>query len=167
MGVRLQKMDIPHFTVVPEWGDQHRDAPLLSEAVGLYVRLKGANRGKIFLRATTRMLEHVTEVLRDRPVSAYASDDAGKFRDWMFDRGLTTVSVKRVFAITRAVINLAISESGLDCGNAFARVYMPEDGGRRKRQPIPVENILEIQAACRQIDDDIRWLVALISDTGV
>jgi integrase len=167
MGVRLQKMDIPHLTVVPEWGDQHRDAPLLSEAVDLYVRLKGVNRGKIFHRATMRMLENVTQVLGDRPISAYASDDAGKFRDRLFDKGLTTVSVKRVFAITRAVINLAISEHGLDCSNAFARVYMPEDGERRKRQPIPIRNISSLQACCREIDDDLRWLVALISDTGM
>ncbi len=167
MGVRLQKMDIPHLTVVPGWGDQHRDAPLLSEAVELYVRLKGSNKGKIFHRSTMRMLENVTEVLGDRPVSAYASDDAGRFRDWLLTKGLTTVSVKRVFAITRSVINLAISEHGLDCGNAFARVFMPEDGERRRRQPIPLRNILDLQASCREIDDDLRWLLALISDTGL
>ena len=32
---------------------------------------------------------------------------------------------------------------------------------------IPVETIREIQQACYEIDDDIRWLIALISDTGM
>ena len=64
MGVRLQKIDIPHLVVVPNWNDQHRDAPLLSEAVDLYVRLKGADKDKIFHRSTMPMLENVTESLR-------------------------------------------------------------------------------------------------------
>jgi integrase len=38
---------------------------------------------------------------------------------------------------------------------------------RKKRLPIPVETIREIQNACFEIDDDLRWLVALISDTGM
>ena len=32
---------------------------------------------------------------------------------------------------------------------------------------IPVETIREIQQSCNAIDDDMRWLVALISDTGM
>ena len=32
---------------------------------------------------------------------------------------------------------------------------------------IPVDTIREIQQSCYAIDDDMRWLVALISDTGM
>jgi integrase len=32
---------------------------------------------------------------------------------------------------------------------------------------IPVNTIREIQQACYEIDDDMRWLMALISDTGM
>ena len=35
------------------------------------------------------------------------------------------------------------------------------------RKPIPIENIRAIQQVCFEIDDDIRWLVALLSDTGM
>jgi len=46
---------------------------------------------------------------------------------------------------------------------------LPHDrtAGVVARKPIPIENIRNIQAACRDIDDDMRWLVALISDTGM
>ena len=37
----------------------------------------------------------------------------------------------------------------------------------KKRKPIPVEHIRQIQKDCVAIDDDVRWLVALISDTGM
>ena len=37
----------------------------------------------------------------------------------------------------------------------------------KKRVSIPVNTIREIQQACYEIDDDMRWLMALISDTGM
>ena len=37
----------------------------------------------------------------------------------------------------------------------------------KKRVSIPVDNIREIQKECCEIDDDMRWLIALISDTGM
>ena len=35
------------------------------------------------------------------------------------------------------------------------------------RKPIPLDDLRRIQRECMQIDDDIRWLVALVSDTGM
>jgi integrase len=35
------------------------------------------------------------------------------------------------------------------------------------RKPIPIDDIRIIQSKCRAIDDDMRWLIALISDTGM
>ncbi len=36
-----------------------------------------------------------------------------------------------------------------------------------KRMPIPIEDIRKIQSLCFEMDDDIRWLIALLSDTGM
>ena len=41
------------------------------------------------------------------------------------------------------------------------------DGDSKKRVSIPNDTIREIQQSCYAIDDDMRWLVALISDTGM
>ena len=38
---------------------------------------------------------------------------------------------------------------------------------RQRRLPIPIECIRAIQSDCRNMDDDMRWLVALLSDTGM
>jgi hypothetical protein len=53
-------------------------------------------------------------------------------------RGLTTNSVKRNFATIRSVINLAIQEHGLECRNAFSKVYLPDLDDAKKRKPIPL-----------------------------
>ena len=66
----------------------------------------------------------------------------------------------------KAVINLAIAEHGLEIRNAFAAIYMPE-AESKKRVSIPVETIRQIQQSCMEHDDDMRWLIALISDTGL
>ena len=85
----------------------------------------------------------------------------------MMSRGLVTSTVKRVFAIIRAIINLSIQEYGLSCKNAFSKTYIPDLEDAIKRQPIPIEIIRKIQKECVLINDPNRWLIALISDTGM
>ena len=65
------------------------------------------------------------------------------------------------------MFNFVINEQGLDCKNPFARVFVPIDVERERRKPIPIEAIRLLQATCRDINDDLRWLVSLISDTGM
>ena len=85
----------------------------------------------------------------------------------MFERKLASSSIKRIFAIIRAVINITIREHGLNCTNAFSGTFIPFLDDTKKRQPIPIETIIDIQKECFQINDPNRWLIALISDTGM
>ena len=168
LSLRLTKLDIPALHLL-------RDKPLsatsssmtLSEALELYLRLKGSNKDKVFHRGAERNIKSVIDVLGDRPVDEYASSDAASYRDYLLKKGLTTNSVKRNFSTIRSIINLCIQEHGLDCKNAFSRVYLPDLDDSKKRKPIPIENIRKIQQDCKQQDDEARWLVALISDTGM
>ena len=59
--------------------------------------------------------------------------------------------VKRVFSSIRAIVNLAIAEEGLDCSNAFAKTYFPNDDNAQSRQPISMEDIRKIQSLCRDV----------------
>ena len=169
LSLRLSQLDIPALHLL-------RDRPLkpsqshfetLSEALELYLRLKGVGKDKVFHRGAERNVQSVIDVLGDRPLDEYASSDAATYRDYLLKKGLTTNSVKRNFSTIRSIINLCIQEHGLDCKNAFSRVYLPDLGDSKKRKPIPIENIRQIQKDCMQADDEARWLVALISDTGM
>ena len=112
-------------------------------------------------------MEYLIEEFGDRPIGEYSSSDAARFRDALFERGLTSNSVKRIFASVRSIVQLTISEHGLEAKNAFRGTYLPDKDDKRSRQPIPLEIIRDIQRQCRELDDDMRWLVALISDTGM
>ena len=76
-------------------------------------------------------------------------------------------TVKRVFSSIRAKVNLAIAEEGLDCSNAFAKTYFPNDDSSDSRQSISTCDIWKVQSLCKEIEDEMRWLVGLISDTGM
>ena len=89
------------------------------------------------------------------------------FRDHLLAKRLSSSSVRRVFSTVKAVINLCISEHGLQITNPFGGVYIPDDNLETKRRPIPLENIRRLQAECQTYDDDQRRLIALISDTGM
>ena len=141
-------------------------APNLSEAMQTYLQLKGAERPKTFRIAAMRNAQAVMDILGDRPISQYSTVDAGRVRDALFGRGLAVLSVRRSFTTIKAIINLTIAEHGLDIHNPFSATYMPE-ADSKKRVSIPVETIRQIQRSCMEHDDEMRWLVALISDTGM
>ena len=44
---------------------------------------------------------------------------------------------------------------------------MPDGLPVTKRQPIPIDDISKIQLKCRDEDDELRWIIALLSDTGM
>jgi len=97
----------------------------------------------------------------------YELSDGGVFRDWLVEKGLASSSVKRVFSTIRAITNLAIAEHGLDMRSPFANVYFPELDDIKERLPVSTHDIKVIQRHCRETDDEMRWLLALISDTGM
>ena len=168
MSLRLSAMPLPGQHLIQDRPrDYHgSDSPLLSEALAKYLLLKGEGKDKTFVRGANRNIQYVTDHLGDRPIDAYTSADAASLRDKLMDNGLSVSSVKRNFSTIRSIINLTITEQGLDCINAFARTYMPHDD-RQRRPPIPIDCIKSIQADCHDADDDMRWVVALLSDTGM
>ena len=100
-------------------------------------------------------------------LKSYSSSDGAKFRDWLIEQGMGINTVKRVFSSVRSIVNLVISEEGLDCSNGFAGTYFPDIERIDERKPIPVELIKRVQHKCKKQDDDLRWLVALLSDSGM
>ena len=167
LGLRLQKMDIPAIHLVSSNEDLDDNSPLISDALDLYLRLKGEGKDKTFIRTANRNIEYIVKVLGNKAIKLYTSIDASKFRDWLIEDGMSISTVKRVFSSVKAIINLTIQELGLDINNPFSKTYMPEIDDKKYRESIPAETVKHIQSLCRQYDDELRWLIALLSDTGM
>jgi len=143
------------------------EAPTLSEAVGIYLRLKGEGRPATFHKAADRACGYVVAACGDKPITVYTRADANAFRDSLMERKLAGSSITRVFGTVRSIVSFAASESGITMTNPFSRVYYDRAAGVEGRQPFPLATIRSLQEECRNLDDDMRWLVALVSDTGL
>ena len=139
----------------------------LPEALETYVTQKGAGRPKSFEAAAQRACTYLVDACGAKTLAEYTRADALRYRDYLIAKGLVGSSVGRVISSIRAVFNFAISEYALDLKNPFVGMYFDKSAGVSKRLPIPIEDIRKVQNQCRLIDDDLRWLVALVSDTGM
>ena len=167
-GLRLRKMDVPALHLfIDDEADVPDNSPTMMEAVDTYLRLKADKQTPTFIRAAKRNGRYVAEALGNRPITSYSSSDAAAFRDHLFGKGLSLGSVKRIFGSVRSIINLVMREHGIEGSNAFAKTYMPDRDDSQDRQPVPQDKLIILQKACQETDDALRWLLALISDTGM
>ncbi|MCA1338083.1 DUF6538 domain-containing protein [Pseudooceanicola marinus] len=176
--LRTQLMPLPGAHLLRSGGDTTAAPPrqdveseaqdvCLSEAVALYIKLKGAGRPDTFKRAAERSCGYVIDVCGDLPIDAYSKADANRFRDALVERKLAGSSITRVLGTVRSVTNFAASELGLDYRNPFTRIYYDREAGVAERAPVSTKELALVQAKCRDVDDELRWLVALVSDTGM
>ena len=156
------------ISVVPDQVNNANQTELsLYDALDLYQRLKGTGKTKLFFEGSERSIRYLEECLGHDNISSLEPSDAGRFRDFLFARGMSSSSVKRVFSSVRAIMNLALQEHGLAMTNVFNGTFIPEGNKRKERLPVPVDVIRRIQEECRNLNDEQRWLIALISDTGL
>ena len=139
----------------------------LDDALELYLSLKGSGRRKTFFQVAHRAVTYLKETAPAAEITALTFSDALTFREHLFSKGLTSSSVRRIFSCIKSILNLAIKERGLNCNNPFAATFIPDDLATKRRLPIPLPFIHNLQTECMDIDDDNRWLIALISDTGM
>ena len=141
----------------------------------VYFAVKGVGRPKLFFttaqphnRTTAqRYIGYLIECLGNRSIDQYTSKDATVLREWLIKKGLSNSSLQRVFSGIKAVINFVTLEKGLEYQNAFAKVYLPSNPDAKKRHAVTPSNMAKIKPECLSLDDDIRWLVAIIFDSGM
>jgi len=139
----------------------------LLDAKEHYMKLKGKDRGHVFERTVERNTSYLIEAIGNRDLDEYTSSDGGVFRDFLVTKGLAISSIKRVFSSLKPIISLMIQEHGLSASNPLSKTYMPTDQLKDTRQPIPLPTIRNVQSLCLDMNDDLRWIVAMVSDTGV
>ena len=147
--------------------DTPKDDHSLKASVAVYLRLKGNSRPPTFEAAVRRSCGYLIDCCGMKNLQDYLRSDATQFRDYLFAKGLNGSSVARIFGTVRAVINLAISEFGLSIVNPFSNVYFDQSQGVKKRIPVKPEDIEKVQEECYKADDEKRWLIALVADTGI
>jgi integrase len=166
--LRMNGGQVPGYHWLLEEEERFRKpSPTIIQAKELYLRLKGGGRPKTFHMGADRAVEYLIAASGNKVLLAYTKSDATAFRDALYARKLSTSSVERVMTTVKAIVAFVMSEEGITAPNPFAGVYLNRQQKVEDRKPIPIPFIRKVQAECRQKDDEIRWLVALISDTGM
>ena len=167
MTLRINQLTSIHCQKLKTSPDRAISGVSFMDAKDLYLKLKGQGKTESFATYTERNVDYVLEAIGNKDLMDYEPSDGGVFRDWLTEKGLASSSVKRVFSTIRAITNLAIAEYGLDMRSPFANVYFPELDDIKERLPVSPHDIKLIQRHCRENNDEMRWLLALISDTGM
>jgi integrase len=169
LGLRLKDLEVPAAHLLRSQATINLNSSLirLSEALEIYLKVKGRDKGKLFFSHTKRAIGYLISYLGNRSLDQYSGADAAELRDKLQVKGLSTSSIQRNFGCINAVINFVIKEHGLACNNAFAGVYLPAKQISKKRKPVSIDSIIKLQFECFRIDDDLRHLVGLISDSGL
>ena len=141
--------------------------PTLSEARKTYCEMKGRADDRRFVRYTSRVVSEIVQLAGDKVINGYTRNDALLFRDSLLKREVSYNTVKRNFECIRAIWNFAARENGISDPNPFANMNYGNGAAAIKRMPIPIDDLRKVQQLCYQKDDDIRWLIALLSDTGM
>lgn len=83
-------------------------------------------------------------------------------------KGNGPATVERYLKQVSPVITTAIREFELSMNNPFVGVVIPNkaEGQRKPRESFTKDEIRAIQERCREKNDQRRWAIAMISDTG-
>lgn len=147
--------------------DAKSDSVLLSAACDLYADIKGRDKPKTFHQSLNRAVRYLVACCGDKPIDTYTREDANNYRDDLSKRGLSGNSVAKSISVIRAMLNFVCREKGYDQIQTFSSVYVADAEPSSKRVPIPVDVIRSVQHECRAVDDELRWIISLISDTGM
>lgn len=165
--LRLQKQTeqlsgLSHF-------QQHSIQLTLEEALAYYLKQKGKARSQLFHKHAMLYVSYLhAAVPNTTKLKDFTTRDALTFRNWLQAKGLSNASVHKSFATIRAIFNFVIQEHALEFRNVFKGMQLPsEKDGAKQRLPISLADIRLIQKCCMAVDDDLRHLVALLSDTGM
>jgi integrase len=85
----------------------------------------------------------------------------------MIAKDYRTSTVRRRLGVVRAVFGTALRERELPIVNVFQKVRIPDLGkDAARRKSFTRKELQAIALGCRAKDDDLRWIVALMIDTG-
>lgn len=142
----LQKLVVPCFSEVKEkhlyFSPKRATDPQFNRSVDRFIRING-----------------------DLPIDKYRREHGNAFVKDLLDSGLKKASVKRYVNQIRPIFNTAIDELQIAMSNPLSKIKIPDDGQREEdvRRPFTLAQIRTIQRACREKNDQRRWVISMLS----
>lgn len=141
--------------------------PTLTDALEEYLKIHPKRANKSFEGKTRLVFKTLVDCIGDKPIDSLSRSDAHKYVTAEIARGVKTGTVSRYLNSIRAVVETWLREKEIEKSNPFTRIPIPENGkDAKKRQPFSQTELKHLFTSCKEKDDDIRWLIAILGDTG-
>lgn len=139
----------------------------LSDALGVYLGGHAKKSDKKFVIYVQRVWNKLIGILGDKEFAQISRADANEYVSRVLSEGSKTGTVQRQVNVIRAVFNVVIVERELAKTNPFLRLRIAGLGEDSKvRGGFDTSQLETLIRACRDKDDDVRWLIALQIDLG-
>ncbi|WP_234855284.1 DUF6538 domain-containing protein [Paracoccus everestensis] len=145
----------------------------LSDARDKHIELGKRSKEPKQVQQFERAWAILLEVTGDITLNNLTRDHANRFVRKVITRGKGPngngpATVERYLKQVSPVITTAIREFELSMNNPFVGVVIPNkaEGQRKPRESFTSNEIKTIQERCRDKNDQRRWAIAMISDTG-
>ena len=141
--------------------------PCLSDALELYLGTHKKRDDATFAEYARGVMQSLIEAVGDKPIAEFTRADGHKFVSAQLANGMTTGTIRRRLNSARAMLASWILEKNLDRANPLASIQVPDEGkDAKRRRPFRQADLEVLATACREADDDIRWLIALLAGSG-
>ncbi len=147
-----------------------KKAPLfLSDVLVKFQELKGEDPTTKKGADRVRVVEDFIGLVGNLPILDYSREHANEYIHYLLtEKGNKTATVKRRLNGLRPVFKTVCREFELTDRQIFEGNHIPNLGEDSKdRLPFSNTELQTIWSACVQQDDDMRWIIALMIDTGM
>lgn len=164
-GFRIEpKRAVPHGRLR---GAVARKYPI-SKAFAYYISIKTTPINHAAMTAARRDFAAAVAFFgNDRCITEIMPKDVRAHIEGQLARGLKTATVSRALTMVSAAIERYLRDHDLPIRNPFYRIRVPRARSDTTHPPtIPPKQLAALMSNCRLQDDPLRWIIALLIDTG-
>lgn len=138
----------------------------LTDALACYLRVH-IDEKQLCLDAKRNFDRFIALMGGDKQILDIRPKEIRLFVEHELARGLRTRSVRKALNYFSAATWMWMEENSINIWNPFHRVRIPKEGFDVKRhEPLSRNLLTQVQAWCVAKDDEIRWMLAMVTETG-
>lgn len=165
---RIDRENLPnHAAIALDLFAGNKQTPLLSQAVELYKKIKVPNESAKEAANRDSVLNELYNLAGDLPLDQFSRSHVNELVQRFADSGNTSSTIRRKLNRVAPVFSFALREYEIEKSSVFAEVHIPNHGkDRTERIPYTTHELTLLREFYLRKDDDIRWISALMQDTG-
>jgi hypothetical protein len=146
---------------------QGKNLPTLSDALELHLDIHPKRDDAKFVAYQRRAFDGLLLATGDKAIASFTRDDARTYIDTQLADKKATGTVERRLGVMRAVFTTWRLEKAPNMANPFEKLTVPNAGkDKQSRIPFTTAQLVSLDKACRDKDDDLRWMLAILMDSG-